>query len=328
MRILVLGGTRFVGRAIVEELVAAGHQVAVMHRGRTTPKDWVTVEHILGDRSELLELSDRLAGFSPDVAVDTFALSRNDAQMGSEALSRRLPMVVLSSMDVYAVYLGVHCGEPVQAVPFDETADLRSQRYPYREQEGRFIDYDKLDVEEVYLRRGATICRLPIIFGPHDTQRREDFVLARIRAGRRRIPFGAGNWLASRIHVADVARAVRAVVEHGDLPGEIFNIGPSQTSTVRQWADEIIAAASVDAELVSVPEHLLPSDLAISGTYAQHLLADSSKARRVLGWREVDQSMRVIDSVTWHLSHPPVVGRTDFSDDDRALALAGTARDW
>ena len=75
---------------------------------------------------------------------------------------------------------------------------LAAQRYPYRGQGRDLDDYEKLDVEETYLQRGATILRLPMVHGEHDRQRREEFVLRRVRAGRRRIPFGAGTWLTCR----------------------------------------------------------------------------------------------------------------------------------
>src|SRR3984893_5269042 len=65
--------------------------------------------------------------------------------------------------------------------------------------------YDKLDVEPRYLSRGGTALRLSLIYGEHDGQRREEFVLRRVRAGRLRIPFGAGTSLDTRCYVGDVA---------------------------------------------------------------------------------------------------------------------------
>ena len=55
MRILVLGGTRFVGRAFVEEALAAGHEVTLFNRGETNPELFPDVEKVRGDRTPSLE---------------------------------------------------------------------------------------------------------------------------------------------------------------------------------------------------------------------------------------------------------------------------------
>ena len=58
---------------------------------------------------------------------------------------------------------------------------------------------------------------------------------------------------------------------------------------------------------------------AITGTLSQHLLVDSSKARRLLGWRDTEPEQALLRSVRWHLEHPPE-DAGDFSADDRALS--------
>ena len=67
MKILVLGGTKFVGRALVEAALAANHEVTLFHRGLTNPDLFPEAEHVLGDRDGGLGL---LAGRSWDVCID------------------------------------------------------------------------------------------------------------------------------------------------------------------------------------------------------------------------------------------------------------------
>ena len=67
MKILVLGGTKFVGRALVEAALAAGNEVTLFHRGATNRDLFPEAEHVLGDRDGDLGL---LAGRSWDVCVD------------------------------------------------------------------------------------------------------------------------------------------------------------------------------------------------------------------------------------------------------------------
>jgi hypothetical protein len=59
-----------------------------------------------------------------------------------------------------------------------------------------------------------------------------------------------------------------------------------------------------------------------TANHPQHLLADSGKARRLLGWQPAPAQEGLARSVGWHLAHPPDDASTDFADDDRALAAA------
>ena len=112
-----------------------------------------------------------------------------------------VPLVVLSSMDVYRAYELALSGRAGIPVPLGEDSPLREGRYPHRGfdpgLEGYDLDidrYDKLDVEPLYLQRGAIVLRLGMVYGEGDVQRREEFILRRVRAGRRRIPIGEGAW--------------------------------------------------------------------------------------------------------------------------------------
>ena len=325
LRVLILGGTRFIGRRIVDELVDHGHTVLVVHRGTTHPPDLRTdVPHLHGDRLTLAQVRDELDAFGPQAVLDCAALGAADADavLGEVAgPGRRL--VVLSSMDTYRAYGSLHAGTVTDAVPLDETSPVRSDRYPYRGRIPGMDDYEKLDVEERWLGRGGTVCRLPMVFGEHDYQRREEPILRRVRAGRTEIPVGAGTALLTFGYVGDVAAGIRLVLEAatGDVEGEIFNFGERRSPTMALRARQILEAAGVagTTSLVRVPDEALPPDLGIFGTVPQPLLVSSEKARRVLGWDSVDAEEAVRRSVAWHLAHPPQTVADDLSADDAAL---------
>src|SRR6266487_877024 len=296
MRVLILGGTRFIGRRIALELLARGDDVMVVHRGQTEPAELSGCAHVHSARSALAEVADQLRAWRPDAVIDTRAMTAADAS----AVLPHLPdahLVLLSSIDVYRAYelllpgLGEH--------------------------------YDKLDVEPLYLARGGCALRLSLIYGEHDGQRREEFVLRRVRAGRLRIPFGAGTSLDTHCYVGDVASAVLAALDRPSAAsGQVFNVGDLTTGTVRDWALAILAAAGSGASLITVPEDLVPPDLEDTRSIAQHFLVDSRKAATVLGWRPSDPAETIPVSVRWHLENPPAEVGEDFSADDRALAAA------
>jgi nucleoside-diphosphate-sugar epimerase len=318
---MVLGGTRFIGAAIVEELHAHGHELLLVHRGEHEPDDLPAADHLHCARQDLPRLHGVVDDFGPDALVDTLALSTTDAETALAAVDD-VRLLVLSSMDVYRAFGAVLEGVESDPLPLDETAPLREQRYPYRGiVEGR-DDYDKLDVEAAYLARAATVCRLPMVYGERDYQRREEKLLRRVRPGRTRIPVGAGNWLWTRGYVRDVAAGVRLALESEATVGEVLNLGEHHTWSMLLWSRHVLEAAGSDAELVRVPDVLLPDDLEELGTFAQHLLFDSSKARDLLGWTGTDPHEAVHRSVAWHLAHPPEDASDDFAADDRALAAA------
>jgi len=322
MRVMVLGGTRFIGAAIVEELHAHGHELLVVHRGEHEPGDLPAADHLHCAREDLPQLRGPVTDFGPDALVDTLALTTADAETALAAVDDDLRLLVLSSMDVYRAFGAVLQGVESDPVPLDETAPVREQRYPYRGRAEGFDDYEKLDVEAAYLARTATVCRLPMVYGERDYQRREEKLLRRVRAGRPRIPVGAGNWLWTRGYVRDVAAGVRLALESEATVAEVLNLGESHTWSMLLWARHVLDAAGSTAELVRVPDVLLPDDLEELGTFAQHLLFDSSKARDLLGWQETEPHEAVQRSVAWHLANPPGDAGEDFGADDRALAAA------
>lgn len=238
--------------------------------------------------------------------------------------------MVTSSIDVYRAYSSVWEGTVTDAVPLTEESALRTTPPPDAGHipDGWSFDpgsYEKLDVERAYLARGATVCRLPMVYGPHDYKRREEFVLRRVRAGRNRIPVGGGDWLWSRGYVEEIARGLRLALEAG-IPGEIFNLAEASCEPIRAWMEAIMAVAESDADLVTVPNEELPADLDITGAIPQDWVVNSSKARDLLGWVHAPADECVARSVRWHLAKPPRVDSDDFAADDRALAAAGSKR--
>jgi nucleoside-diphosphate-sugar epimerase len=318
VRVVVLGGTRFIGRAIVEELAGSGDQLLVVHRGELEPADLPPARHLHFDRSELAAHGNELAAFGPEAIVDCRALTRSDAEVALQALPDAERWIVISSVDVYRAFGAVLEDRETDPVPIDEDSPVRSERYPYRGKLGDRDDYDKLDVEDVYLPRGALVLRLPMVYGEHDYQLREEFILRRVRAGRRRIPFGAGSWLACRVYVRDVARAVRLALRQPAATG-VMNICEDRTYSMRLWSRMILDAAGSIAELVRVPDEALPEDLRATGTTSQHIAASARRARAQLGWTTSDPFETLRTTVRWHLDHPPANSDLDFSADDLAL---------
>src|SRR5690348_7512228 len=154
MRILIIGGTNFIGPHLVRRLVGAGHDVAVFHRGQARTDLPDLVRHITGDRRRLVDHRDEFLRFGPDVAVDMIAHTEEDARgliATFRGLARRV--VVISSGDVYLAYGRATRTEPgpIEPTPLAEDSPLRSVLFPYRAQasgpDDFLYSYDKIPVE-------------------------------------------------------------------------------------------------------------------------------------------------------------------------------------
>lgn len=310
MRVLVLGGTRFIGLALVSELLGAGHSVAIVHRGEHEPALPPEVLHIHTPRRDLPAHREALERFDPEAAIDLSAMTAIDAETALVALDPAVKLVVASTGEVYRAFDSIYAGTVTDAVPLREDAPLRDGPYPAPEQAvGQGWDYegdlyDKVAVERLYLERGATVCRLPMVYGPHDYKRREEFILARVRAGERQIPTGPGTFLISRGYAPEVARGLRLAAERGPA-GTPLNLAERECAPVRLWIEEILAAAGHEAELVRVADDQLPEDMGLTAEILQPWLLDPSRAERELGWAHAPWRECVAASVRWHLAHPP-----------------------
>jgi uncharacterized protein YbjT (DUF2867 family) len=105
MRVLILGGTRFIGPPIVRYLIEQGHFVTVFHRGVSTTKLPLGVQSILGDRNNLAEFRSTFEKLAPGVVLDMYAMCEQDALDATRILSGITGrFVVVSSIDVYRAY--------------------------------------------------------------------------------------------------------------------------------------------------------------------------------------------------------------------------------
>jgi nucleoside-diphosphate-sugar epimerase len=290
-RILVIGGSGFVGGALVRSLREKGSHVATFRRGARAD--------YRGDRRELPQRRDELARFGPEVVVDTIAYCERDAAESVAAfrgVAERL--VVLSSQDVYAPYgrlLGLEGGGPA-AEPSSEESPLRESRFPYRARaqgpEDRAYDYEKILVESAAASDRAlpaTILRLPCVWGPRDPNRRVGQILDRFRAGGDYAMDAAqASWRWTRGFVEDVADAIALAVTDARAQGQTYNLGEESAPTEAEWVARIGSACpGWRGEVRAVAREQLPPELAGPPfDYAHDLVADTSRIRRELGFHE------------------------------------------
>lgn len=335
MRILVIGGTRFIGPPVVRRLSDMGHEVTVFHRGQVEADLPPAVTHLHGDRQRLADFAEEFRRLAPDVVLDMAPFTEQDAQAVMATfriIARRV--VALSSQDVYRAYGRFHRTEPgpPEPVPLSEYAPLREKLYPYRGTGRGLDDYDKMLVERAVTGSPilpGTVLRLPMVYGERDSQRRLFFELKRMDDGRSAILLeeSFARWRWTRGYVENVAAAIALAVADERAAGRIYNVGEPEALTYGDWVRAIGGMAGWTGEVVVVPNGRLPARLRPpDGNYDQHLVAETSRIRMGLGYQEPvprDEALR--RTVEWERAHRPEGGAAlfDYAAEDAVLAELG-----
>jgi nucleoside-diphosphate-sugar epimerase len=322
MRILVIGGTGFIGADVARRLSALGHEVTIFHRGQTEADLPPGVKHILGDRRHLADFAGEFKHFAPQVVLDMISFTEQDARIVMNVFKGIAERVVaISSQDVYRAYgkfIRIESG-PGEPVPLTEDAPLRQKLYPYRgetlrdqEDPQRWVDdYDKILVERDVMSDPdlpGTVLRLPMVYGPRDKQHRLFEYLKRMDDRRPAILLdeGLAHWCWTRGYVENVAAAIALVVTDERSIGRIYNAGEVEALTMTEWVRAIGQAAGWNGEIVVVPKDRLPDHLAVNYNTDQRLVADTTRIRKELGYDESvprDEALR--RTIAWERTHPP-----------------------
>ena len=257
MKLLIIGGTRFVGRYLVRAARERGHEVTLFNRGKHSSES--QVETIQGDRH--IDIA-KLRGRRWDAVVDTCGMLPNAVRAAAETLSNSVERYVfISSQNVYA---------DVSVPGVDETSALRTLTSAELD-EACAIDrsgepsYGKLygglkalceqAAEEVMPNRVLTI-RPGLIVGPYDYTDRFTYWVARIARGGEVLAPGSPDRFIQFIDVRDLAEWVVHMIEHKET-GAYNAHGTPKTLTMKDLLDECKTVSQSDASFTWADEEFL-----------------------------------------------------------------------
>ena len=337
MRVLIIGGTRFIGPSVVNQLLAAGHQLCLFHR---TPNGRADVQHIEGDRHRLANYTTAFRKFAPDVVLDMIPITEQEAadvMRVFKGIAKRV--VSISSQDVYRAYGRVNGTEPgpPDRVPLTEDAPLRAKLFPYRGETPRtsddprriLDDYEKILVERVTLSDDdlpGTVLRLPMVYGPRDYQHRLYQFLKRMDDNRPAILLNEqmAHWRWTRDYVENTAAAIALTVSDAQAAGRTYNVGDMPALSTADWIRVVAEAAGWFGEIITAPDYQLPEEMRSQAGLEQDLVTDSSRIRNELGYiPPIPQEEGLRRTVEWERKNPPEqVDQTlfDYATEDAILA--------
>ena len=246
MRILILGGTGFVGRHIAELCLARGHELALFHRGRSNPGILPGAEHILGDRDADVS---PLRGRRFDVVIDTGGYEVPAVRAAARALAHPgLHHVFVSSISVYSDLANTdEVTGPLHTLPDPETTILSLPAYGALKVACERVLEQELPGRVLHVRAG-------LILGPHDYDSRFRYWLTRIAAGGEVLAPGDPEALAQAIDARDLAAWILSCAE-ARVAGPFNATGPAMTmQTLLETIREVVSG---DARFTWVPDEIL-----------------------------------------------------------------------
>jgi nucleoside-diphosphate-sugar epimerase len=339
MKVLVIGGTGFIGPFVVRDLVGQGHNVVVLHRGNAKPVLPDSVARMVGDRNDLAAHRADFERFAPDVVLDFLLSDDRQAQALMDCVRGLAARVIaISSQDVYRAYevLLRKTPGPLQELPITEESELRTELHPYdREQLRRTQaafswvteDYDKIPVERIILgdaRLSGTVLRLPMVYGPGDPLHRFFAMLKRMDDGRSAILIQEdfARFIPPRGYAEDVAAAIALATVSPRAAGRIYNIAAEHHFSELDWARKIGDAIGWKGSLVPVPAGKTPAHLRMPVNAEQHWIVSSKRIREELGFVEpVSLDAGIQRTIAWERANPPTVDPKlfDYAAEDRLL---------
>jgi 2'-hydroxyisoflavone reductase len=249
MRLLILGGTVFLGRHVAEQALGRGHEVTLFTRGQTNSELFPGAEHLVGDRDGDL---DALRGREWDAVIDTSAyvprIVRDSAQLLSGAAGH---YTFISSISVYEGngLAGTDADSPVGTIADETVEDVTDTNY------GPLKALCEHEAEDAFPGR-SLIVRPGLIVGPDDPTDRFAYWPARIAEGGTVLAPGTPESATQVIDVRDLAAWLVDTSERRTT-GRLNAVGPAEQLSLGELLERCIAVSGSDAEVVWVDDRTL-----------------------------------------------------------------------
>ncbi len=248
MKILIIGGTRFLGRHLVNSARARGHEVTLFNRGLTNPDLFRTVDTISGDREKDL---DQLSG-QWDAVIDTCGYFPRVVRMSAEALKDKVEQYVfISSISVYADFkkIGINESDPVGRIENEAMEEITGESY------GPLKALCEKAVQDVF-GVGSLIIRPGLIVGPHDPTDRFTYWPVRVARGGTVLSPEKPEIPIQIIDVRDLADFIIKLIEQ-NVSGVFNATGPDHELTLGAMLDTCKLVSASNATFKWAPVEFL-----------------------------------------------------------------------
>jgi len=312
VKVLLIGGNRFLGHELALRLVAGGHGVTLFNRGTLRDALGDRVERLRGDRTTG-DLERLLEGRRFDAAVDFAAFDAQDGRRAAEVLAGRVGhYVAVSTGQVYLVRAG--CPRPARESDYDgplleppaDAFDRGQWDYGIKK---RGLE-DELVRAFEDRRFPATRLRIPMVSGERDHFRRIERYLWRLLDGGPLLLPGGGEHLTRHVYSGSVVKAIQGVLGSASSFGRAYNLAQDETPTLIELLRVLGRALGAEPRFVDVSVSAVRAagldPLVLSPFSGQWMsFLDPGLARVELGFRHEPLAAYLDKIVTCFLAHPP-----------------------
>ncbi|MFJ7725278.1 SDR family oxidoreductase [Neobacillus sp. NPDC097160] len=255
MKVLILGGTRFLGRALVEEALGRGHEITLFNRG-TNNEAFPDVEQLIGNRDSDVSL---LKNRKWDVLIDTCGFAPHQIKKIAEVLRDNIEhYTFISSISVYKDWIPLNITEDYHLQPMpseDKLKDVEAGKISPYEYYGALKVLCEIEAEKHWPGRILQI-RAGQLVGPFDYTDRLPYWVQRVAQGGKVLVPGRSNRRVQLIDIRDIATWVFNMAEN--RKAGTFNVtGPNNQLTIGELLNTCKAVINSDAEFVWVEERFL-----------------------------------------------------------------------
>lgn len=312
MKVLLIGGNRFMGHELALRLLAGGRRVTLFNRGTLADALGDRVERLHGDRSGP-DFERLLAGRRFDAVVDFAAFDANHGRRAAEVLGGQVGhYVAISTGQVYLVRAG--CPRPAREADYDGPLTPAPESAFDRGQWDYGVGKRGLEdaLAAAFERSGfpATRLRIPMVSGERDHYRRIERYLWRLLDGGPLLLPGGGEHLTRHVYSGSVVKAILGLLGESASFGRVYNLAQDETPTLRELLTALSAALGAEPRLVDVSHQAVlaagldPLVLSpFSGSWMSFI--DPALARTELGFRHEPLAGYLDRIVTSFLAHPP-----------------------
>lgn len=248
MRILILGGTVFLGKHVVDVAIDHGHEMTLFNRGQTNPGEFPAIETICGDRDGILE---GLRGRRWDMAFDFSGHVPRMVRLSAQLLQGVVDhYTFISSISVYANF---------SCEGMKEDAEMLELVDPAAEDVGKYYGALKGQCERevhAFFDDRALVIRPGLIVGPHDPSDRFTYWVRRFARGGEILVPGRPERPVQFIDARDLAQWVVGLAEQR-VTGVFHATGPARTTTMAEFVAALVKGTGSSGRLTWLPDEFL-----------------------------------------------------------------------
>lgn len=321
MKVLIIGGTKFIGKHIAEECNKNHYQVFFLNRGITEK----TSNTIICNIDEIISKKEVILKHNFDVVFNCLCNTEKNAQDIVEIFKHtHTKLIILSSMDCYHAFQELIRGKNNSDYPIDEKDALTEIKHYYSHLSSiKNKDYDKNLMSEVFISAfknklvNVTIFRLPMVYGTYDYQfaHRHGEIIKRILDKKPDyiISYGKYHSIWTFGYVKNLVQAMIFSINKDITNGKIYNLNENKVRSWKNWCDLYAEIAGFKFNYKILPDEIIEEKNTLVNADPIHVISSANLFANETGYQEqisLKQGMK--ETFDFAIANPDFLPNIDY----------------